>query len=88
VVEGDTTPKMRFRVAKAPPSIGAMKPIKHQPSGPWRGVRMRRVAAFPDPDGDARLIGIPAGWDDRAAAALAELAPGTAPAGLEQAAEA
>ena len=65
-----------------------MKPSKHQPSGPWRGVRMRRVAAFPDPDGDARLVSIPAGWDDRAAAALAELAPGTAPTGLEQAAEA
>jgi hypothetical protein len=64
-----------------------MKPSKMQPSLPWRGVRMRRVAAFPDPDGDARMVTLPAAWDDRAAAALAELAPGEGPVGLEHAAE-
>ncbi len=78
---------MRFRVAPRPPSIRAMKPSKPQPSLPWRGVRMRRVAAFPDPDGDARMVSLPAGWDDRAAAALAELAPGEGPVSLEHAAE-
>lgn len=64
-----------------------MKPTKQQPSGPWRGVRMRRVAAFPDPDGDPRIVTIPAAWDDRAAAALAALAPGEGPVSLEHAAE-
>jgi hypothetical protein len=64
-----------------------MKRAKPQPSGPWRGVRMRRVAAFPDPDGDSRLVTLPAAWDDRAAAALADLAPGEGPVSLESAAE-
>ena len=64
-----------------------MKRAKIQPSAPWRGVRMRRVAAFADPDGDARLVTLPAAWDDRAAAALADLAPGDGPVSLEVAAE-
>ena len=87
VVGGPATPKMRFRAAFPPPSIRAMKPSKLQPSIPWRGIRMRRVAAFADPDGDARVVTIPAAWDDTAAAALAELAPGEGPVGLERAAE-
>jgi hypothetical protein len=65
-----------------------MKPIKMQPSGPWRGVRMRRAMAAPDPDAAPRPVTLVATWDDRAAAALAALVPGTGPAHLEQAAEA
>ncbi len=65
-----------------------MKPIKTQPSGPWRGVRTRRTLAAPDPDADARPVTIVATWDDRAAAALAALVPGAGPAHLEHAAEA
>ena len=45
----------------------------------WRGVRMRRTSAGADPDEPARLITLPAAWDDAAAAGLAELAPGTGP---------
>jgi hypothetical protein len=65
-----------------------MKPIKTQPSGPWRGVRMRRTMAAPDPDAEARPVTLVATWDDRAAAALAALAPGGGPAHLEHTAEA
>ncbi len=64
-----------------------MKRIKTQPSGIWRGVRLRRVAASPDPDGAPRHVSLPAGWEDSAAAALAELAPGAKPVTLEEAAE-
>ena len=42
----------------------------------WQGVRMRRVAAAPEPDVTPRLVTIPAAWDDAAASALAALAPG------------
>jgi len=65
-----------------------MKPIKTQPSGPWRGVRMRRTMAAPDPDAEPRPVTIVATWDERAAAALAALVPGAGPAYLELAAEA
>ncbi len=54
----------------------------------WQGVRMRRLALGADPDQPARALTLPAGWDDAAAAALAELAPGTGPASLAAAAEA
>jgi ribonucleoside-diphosphate reductase alpha chain len=53
----------------------------------WQGVRMRRVTAGEDPDAPQRQITIPAAWDDRAAAALAELAPGEGPVSLAGAAE-
>ena len=66
-----STPKMRFPSREAPPSIGAMKPASTT-SGPWRGVRMRRVAAGADPDAPPRPSRMPAAWDDRAAAALAD----------------
>lgn len=54
----------------------------------WQGVRTRRVAVGADPDAPARLITLPAGWDDTAAAALAALVPGDGPAALAVAAEA
>ncbi|HTI80724.1 MAG TPA: TSCPD domain-containing protein [Acetobacteraceae bacterium] len=54
----------------------------------WQGVRMRRVSVGADADAPPRLVTLPAAWDDRAAAALAELAPGGGPATLAAAAEA
>src|SRR5690348_7879621 len=54
----------------------------------WQGVRMRRVMAGSDPDAPQRQVTLPAAWDDRAAAALAELAPGSAPITLAASAEA
>ncbi len=42
----------------------------------WQGVRMRQVAASADPDRPVRLVTLPAGWDERAAEALAALMPG------------
>ena len=54
----------------------------------WHGVRMRKIALGADPDQPARTLTLPAIWDDAAAAALAELAPGTGPASLAQVAEA
>jgi ribonucleoside-diphosphate reductase alpha chain len=65
-----------------------MKPLKQRPLGAWRGVRMRRVLAAADPESAARLVTLPAGWDDAAAAALAALLPGHAPVALMAAAEA
>ncbi|HVC62528.1 MAG TPA: TSCPD domain-containing protein [Acetobacteraceae bacterium] len=49
---------------------------------------MRRTAAGVDPDEPARFITLPAAWDDFAATGLAELAPGTGPVALPDAAEA
>ncbi|NHO31912.1 TSCPD domain-containing protein [Acetobacter fallax] len=43
----------------------------------WNGVRMRTVMAAPDPDAPPRQITLPADWDDDAASALADIAPGT-----------
>jgi hypothetical protein len=54
----------------------------------WRGVRMRQVLTGADPDAPPRLVTIPTGWDDTAAAALAALTPGRGPATLANAAEA
>jgi hypothetical protein len=42
----------------------------------WQGVRMRQVMAASDPDAPARLVTLPATWDDAAAEALAALSPG------------
>jgi ribonucleoside-diphosphate reductase alpha chain len=53
----------------------------------WRGVRMRRVLAAPDPDAPLREVTLPAAWDDVAASGLAELAPGSGPVALTEAAE-
>jgi ribonucleoside-diphosphate reductase alpha chain len=53
----------------------------------WQGVRMRRVMAAAEPDLPPRLVTLPAAWDDTAAAALAELAPGDGPATLAAAAD-
>jgi hypothetical protein len=65
-----------------------MKPSKTPPSGPWRGVRTRTVTVSPDPDDDvARRTTLPFAWDDRAAMALAALAPGRGAINLEQAAD-
>ncbi len=52
----------------------------------WNGVRMRRVRAGADPDAATRLVTLPADWDDGAAAALAQLAPGRAEVSLAHAA--
>jgi len=52
----------------------------------WHGVRMRDTAAGADPDSPPRPLTLPASWDDRAAAALAALAPGAGPANLPRAA--
>ena len=49
---------------------------------------MRQVMAGADPDAPQRQVTIPAAWDDRAAAALTELAPGEGPVALAAAAEA
>ena len=53
----------------------------------WRGVRMRDTEAGADPDATPRALTLPASWDDRAAAALAVLAPGDGKANLPRAAE-
>jgi hypothetical protein len=53
----------------------------------WQGVRMRRVVAGVDPDAPPRQVTLPAAWDDAAAAALAELAPGSGPVTLAAAAD-
>ncbi len=63
-----------------------MKP-KRKLIATWRGVRMRRVLAAPDPDAPLRQVTLPAAWDDVAASGLAELAPGNGPAALTEAAE-
>jgi hypothetical protein len=54
----------------------------------WQGVRMRQMAASADPDLPARLITLPATWDERAAEALAALAPGDGAVSLAGAAQA
>ena len=43
----------------------------------WQGVRLRQTDAAPDPDSPTRPVRLPADWDDAAAAAVCELAPGT-----------
>jgi ribonucleoside-diphosphate reductase alpha chain len=53
----------------------------------WRGVRMRETEAGADPDAPPRPLTLPAAWDDRAAAALAALAPGDGRATLPRAAD-
>jgi len=53
----------------------------------WHGVRTRKASAAPDPDSAARRVVLPAVWDDRAAEALAALAPGEGPVTLEDAAQ-
>ena len=54
----------------------------------WRGIRMRDTAAGADPDAEPRSLTLPAAWDDRAAAGLAALAPGSGGADLARAADA
>ena len=53
----------------------------------WHGVRTRNVEARPDPDSATRRVVIPAAWDDRAAEALAAIAPGNSAVVLEDAAQ-
>ncbi len=53
----------------------------------WRGVRMRKLLAAPDPDAPPRHVTLPTAWDDVAASGLAELAPGAGAAVLAEAAE-
>ena len=48
----------------------------------WLDVRMRRTSASADPDAQPRRVALPAAWDDRAAAAVAELAHEDARASL------
>ncbi len=40
-------------------------------------MRLRQTEAAPDPDAPPRMVQLPAAWDDAAAAALCELAPGS-----------
>jgi ribonucleoside-diphosphate reductase alpha chain len=54
---------------------------------PWHGVRTRKTSASPDPDSAPRGVILPAAWEDRAAEALAALAPGEGPVLLEDAAQ-
>ncbi|MGH7041922.1 MAG: hypothetical protein ACREFY_07305, partial [Acetobacteraceae bacterium] len=54
----------------------------------WHGVRLRQLATGADPDAPPRLVSLPAGWEDSAAAALAALAPGDGPVALPAAAAA
>ena len=63
-------------------TIGSMSKIKS-----WHGVRTRNVEARPDPDSATRRVVIPAAWDDRAAEALAAIAPGNSAVVLEDAAQ-
>ncbi len=53
----------------------------------WHGVRTRTASASPDPDAAGRIVVLPTAWDDRAAEALAALAPGEGPILLEDAAQ-
>lgn len=53
----------------------------------WRGVRMRRTTAAADPDQPARVVRLPASWEEAAAAALAALAPGAGEVALVPLAE-
>ncbi len=53
----------------------------------WTGVKLRRTSAAADPDAAPRSVALPADWDDVAAAALADLAPGLAPVSLQSAAD-
>ena len=52
----------------------------------WHGTRTRRIEIGADPDAASRLVTLPAAWEDRAAAALAGLAPGNGPVALADAA--
>ena len=42
----------------------------------WQGVRLRQIDTAIDPDASPRPVRLPAAWDDAAAAAICELAPG------------
>lgn len=53
----------------------------------WQGVRMRRVTIGADPERLLRLVTLPAGWEDGAAAALAALVPGEGAVSLTETAE-
>lgn len=91
-----SNPKMRFRSRALVRSIRPMK--SPRPNAPprliqpwhvlWRGVRTRTVAAGADPDAPSRAVTLPAAWDDRAAAALTELASGEGAVDLIRAADA
>jgi hypothetical protein len=53
----------------------------------WNGLRTRKALAAPDPECAPRRVIVPAAWDDRAAEALAALAPGDGPVSLRDAAQ-
>jgi hypothetical protein len=54
----------------------------------WQGVRTRKISIAADPDATARMVTLPATWEDSAASALAGLAPGSGPVTLAAAASA
>ncbi len=43
----------------------------------WQGVRLRQTDAAADPDSPSRPVRLPAAWDEAAASAICDLAPGT-----------
>ncbi len=51
----------------------------------WKGVRMRKAQLGADPDAPIRSVTVPADWNDAAASALLQLAPGEGPVSLAQA---
>ncbi len=70
----------------AEPARRAVRGSRSRIAAHWNGVRMRKLAAGADPDRATRPVTLPADWDDDAASALAELAPGQAGVVLAQAA--
>ncbi len=75
-------------LATSPPEhpLRAARGSRSRLAAHWYGVRMRRADAGADPDAATRPVTLPADWDDDAAAALAELAPGQGGVTLAQAA--
>ena len=73
---------MRFSLRKGGDSVPRMRR-----SRTWQGVRMRTVAAAPDPDAEPREVTLPVTWDQAAAAALASFASRPGRVDLERLAE-
>ena len=77
---------MKARSPATGPAAGLRASDAARIAAHWHGVRMRKVRAGADPDAATRLVTLPVDWEDSAAAALAQLAPGRADVSLAQAA--